>query len=47
MARQEMRNVQCVMGMYLRSPPMYSFSLECTACMIQPAPRKRQALNMA
>ena len=28
MARQEMRKVTCVMGMYLRRPPMNAISLE-------------------
>ena len=47
MARQEMRNVQWVMGMYLRRPPMSAISLEWTAWMMQPAQRNKQALNMA
>ena len=47
MARQAMRNVQWVMGMYLRSPPIALISLLCTAWIMQPAPRKSNALNMA
>ena len=46
-ARQEIRNVMCVIGMYLRKPPIMAISLLCTAWMMQPAPRNRQALNMA
>ena len=47
MARQATRKVICVTGMYFRSPPMVDISLECTAWMMQPAPRKSRALNMA
>ena len=47
MARQAIRNVQWVIGMYLRKPPMVLISLLCTAWIMQPAPRKSNALNMA
>src|SRR3712207_5505567 len=47
MARQAIRNVQWVTGMYLRNPPIADISLECTAWMMLPAPRKSNALNMA
>ena len=47
MARQAMRNVQCVTGIYLRRPPMADISLLWTAWMMLPAPRKSRALNMA
>ena len=33
--------------MYLRRPPMADISLEWTAWIMQPAPRKRSALNIA
>ena len=46
-ARHEIRNVMCVIGMYLRKPPIVDISLEWTAWIMQPAPRNRQALNMA
>ena len=47
MAKQAMRNVTCVTGIYLRKPPITDISLLCTAWMMQPAPRKSKALNMA
>ena len=47
MARHATRNVTWVTGMYFLSPPIADISFECTACMMQPAPRKRRALNMA
>ena len=47
MARQAMRNVTWVTGMYLRKPPIVDISLLCTAWIMQPAPRKSNALNMA
>ena len=47
MARQEIRKVMCVTGIYLRRPPIADISLLCTAWIIHPAPRNRQALNMA
>ena len=47
MARQAMRNVMCVTGIYLRNPPIADISLLWTACMMQPAPRNNKALNMA
>ena len=46
-ARHATRNVTWVTGMYFLSPPMADISFECTACMIQPAPRKSRALNIA
>ena len=46
-ARQAIRNVMCVIGMYLRKPPIADISLECTAWMILPAPRNSNALNIA
>ena len=45
--RQATRKVMWVSGMYLRSPPMADISLEWTAWIMQPAPRKRSALNIA
>ena len=47
MARQAIRKVMWVIGMYLRRPPMVSISLLCTAWMMHPAPKKSRALNMA
>ena len=47
MARQAMRNVMCVTGIYRRRPPMADISLLCTAWMMLPAPRNNNALNMA
>ena len=46
-ARQAMRNVMCVTGIYFLRPPMCSRSLLCTACMMEPAPRKSSPLNIA
>ena len=46
-ARQAIRNVQWVIGIYLRSPPIVDISLLCTAWMMQPAPKNNRALNMA
>ena len=47
MARQAIRNVQCVIGIYLRNPPIADISLECTAWIMLPAPRNNSALNIA
>ena len=47
MARQAIRKVICVIGIYLRSPPIADISLLCTAWMMLPAPRNSNALNMA
>ena len=46
-AKQLMRKVILVIGMYLRRPPIIAISLLWTAWMIQPAPRNKQALNIA
>ena len=47
MASVATRNVQNVMGIFLRRPPMSGISCECTAWMTEPAPRKSRALNIA
>ena len=43
-----MMKVQNVLGMYLRSPPIFRMSkVWWAAWLTEPAPRNRQALNMA
>ena len=47
-AREAMTKVAKVLGMYLRSPPILRMSkVWWAAWLTDPAPRKRQALNMA
>ena len=47
MAKQAIKKVMCVIGMYLRKPTIALISLLCTAWMMLPAPRNNKALNMA
>ena len=50
MAKQLARNVQRVIGKIFLRPPSLKMSASpcaCTACMTEPAPRKRQALKKA
>ena len=46
-ARDPMMNVLYVCGMNFRRPPMSLMLFECTAWMIEPAPRNRRALKNA
>ena len=46
-ASEPTTNVQKVLGMYLRSPPMSDMLLECTAWIIAPAQRNSSDLKKA
>ena len=46
-AKQAMRNVMLVIFIYLCRLPISFISLECTACITEPAPRNRSALKKA
>ena len=46
-AREPIMNVQNVVGIRSRSPPMSLMLFECTAWMTEPAPRKSNALKNA